>query len=387
MIQKKAICADKIYTPFELWDESCVLVSEGKIVGIKEQKEVDPSEYDIVNFKKSIIVPGFIDIHTHGVVGHDSMETDIKIFNTESKFYAKHGVTSFVPTTMAQSKKDTMLAIKTIREASYLKMAGAKIIGIHLEGPYFNLEKKGAQPGKYIRDADLDELQDFIKASNNFVVIVSLAPEIEKALEAIRFLSGRGITISLGHTNATYEEANRGIDAGATHATHIFNGMRPYHHREPGVVGAVLLDNRVTCEVIADLIHLHPRTIELTYKLKGPDRMILVSDSMGATGLNDGNYQLGGEKVIVKDSVARLENGSLAGSTLTLDKALRNIVNVVGIPFKDALRMITYNPTREISLERNIGSISIGKMADLVVLDESLKVKATFIEGKMVFGD
>lgn len=387
MVQKKAICADKIYTPFELWDESCVLVSEGKIVGIKEQKEVDPSEYDIVNFKKSIIVPGFIDIHTHGVVGHDSMETDIKIFNTESKFYAKHGVTSFVPTTMAQSKKDTMLAIKTIREASYLKMAGAKIIGIHLEGPYFNLEKKGAQPGKYIRDADLDELQDFMKASNNFVVIVSLAPEIEKALEAIRFLSGRGITISLGHTNATYEEANRGIDAGATHATHIFNGMRPYHHREPGVIGAVLLDNRVTCEVIADLIHLHPRTIELTYKLKGPDRMILVSDSMGATGLNDGNYQLGGEKVIVKDSVARLENGSLAGSTLTLDKALRNIVNVVGIPFKDALRMITYNPTREISLERNIGSISIGKMADLVVLDESLKVKATFIEGKMVFGD
>jgi len=387
VIQKKAICADKIYTPFELWDESCVLVSEGKIVGIKEQKEVDPSEYDIVNFKKSIIVPGFIDIHTHGVVGHDSMETDIKIFNTESKFYAKHGVTSFVPTTMAQSKKDTMLAIKTIREASYLKMAGAKIIGIHLEGPYFNLEKKGAQPGKYIRDADLDELQDFMKASNNFVVIVSLAPEIEKALEAIRFLSGRGITISLGHTNATYEEANRGIDAGATHATHIFNGMRPYHHREPGVVGAVLLDNRVTCEVIADLIHLHPRTIELTYKLKGPDRMILVSDSMGATGLNDGNYQLGGEKVIVKDSVARLENGSLAGSTLTLDKALRNIVNVVGIPFKDALRMITYNPTREISLERNIGSISIGKMADLVVLDELLKVKATFIEGKMVFGD
>jgi N-acetylglucosamine-6-phosphate deacetylase len=387
VVQKKAICADKIYTPFELWDESCVLVSEGKIVGIKEQKEVDPSEYDIVNFKKSIIVPGFIDIHTHGVVGHDSMETDIKIFNTESKFYAKHGVTSFVPTTMAQSKKDTMLAIKTIREASYLKMAGAKIIGIHLEGPYFNLEKKGAQPGKYIRDADLDELQDFMKASNNFVVIVSLAPEIEKALEAIRFLSGRGITISLGHTNATYEEANRGIDAGATHATHIFNGMRPYHHREPGVIGAVLLDNRVTCEVIADLIHLHPRTIELTYKLKGPDRMILVSDSMGATGLNDGNYQLGGEKVIVKDSVARLENGSLAGSTLTLDKALRNIVNVVGIPFKDALRMITYNPTREISLERNIGSISIGKMADLVVLDESLKVKATFIEGKMVFGD
>lgn len=387
MIQKKAICADKIYTPFELWDKSCVLVSEGKIVGIKEQKEVDPSEYDIVNFKKSIIVPGFIDIHTHGVVGHDSMETDIKIFNTESKFYAKHGVTSFVPTTMAQSKKDTMLAIKTIREASYLKMAGAKIIGIHLEGPYFNLEKKGAQPGKYIRDADLDELQDFMKASNNFVVIVSLAPEIEKALEAIRFLSGRGITISLGHTNATFEEANRGIDAGATHATHIFNGMRPYHHREPGVIGAVLLDNRVTCEVIADLIHLHPRTIELTYKLKGPDRMILVSDSMGATGLNDGNYQLGGEKVVVKDSVARLENGSLAGSTLTLDKALRNIVNVVGIPFKDALRMITYNPTREISLERNIGSISIGKMADLVVLDESLKVKATFIEGKRVFGD
>jgi len=387
MIQKKAICAEKIYTPFELWDKSCVLIAEGKIIGIKKQEKVDVSKYDMIRFENSMIVPGFIDIHTHGVVGHDSMETDIEIFNEESKFYAKHGVTSFVPTTMTQSKKDTILAIKTIREASYLKMPGAKIVGIHLEGPYFNLEKKGAQPAKYIRDVDLEELQDFIKASNNFVAIVALAPEVKKALEAIRFLSENGITTSLGHTNATYEEANRGIHAGATHATHIFNGMRPYHHREPGVVGAVLLNNGVTCELIADLVHLHPQTIELIYKLKGPDRMVLISDSMGATGLSDGDYSLGGENVVVKDSVARLEDGSLAGSTLTLDKALRNIVTIVGIPFKDALSMITYNPAREISLERNIGSISIGKIADLVVLDESLKVKATFVEGKKVFGD
>lgn len=387
MIQKKAICAEKIYTPFELWDKSCVLIAEGKIIGIKKQEEVDVSEYDMIRFENSMIVPGFIDIHTHGVVGHDSMETDIEIFNKESKFYAKHGITSFVPTTMTQSKKDIILAIETIRKASDLKMNGAKIVGIHLEGPYFNLEKKGAQPAKYIRDVDLEELQDFIKASNNFVVIVALAPEVKKALEAIRFLSENGITSSLGHTNATYEEAIRGINAGAKHATHIFNGMRAYHHREPGVVGAVLLNNRVTCELIADLVHLHPQTIELIYKLKGPDKMVLISDSMGATGLSDGDYSLGGEKVVVKDSVACLEDGSLAGSTLTLDKALRNVVTIVGIPFKDALRMITYNPAREISLERNIGSISIGKIADLVVLDESLKVKATFVEGKKVFGD
>jgi len=387
VIRKKAICAKKIYTPFELWDKSCVLIAEGKIIGIKKQEEVDVSEYDMTRFENSMIVPGFIDIHTHGVVGHDSMETDIEIFNKESKFYAKHGITSFVPTTMAQSKKNTILAIETIRKASDLKMNGAKIVGIHLEGPYFNLEKKGAQSAKYIRDVDLEELQDFIKASNNFVVIVALAPEVKKALEAIKFLSENGITSSLGHTNATYKEAVRGINAGAKHATHIFNGMRAYHHREPGVVGAVLLNNGVTCELIADLVHLHPQTIKLIYKLKGPDKMVLISDSMGATGLGDGDYSLGGEKVVVKDSIARLEDGSLAGSTLTLDKALRNVVTIEGIPFKDALRMITYNPAREISLERNIGSISIGKMADLVVLDELLKVKATFVAGKKVFGD
>lgn len=387
MIRKKAICAKKIYTPFELWDKSCVLIAEGKIIGIKKQEEVDVSEYDMTRFENSMIVPGFIDIHTHGVVGHDSMETDIEIFNKESKFYAKHGITSFVPTTMAQSKKNTIFAIETICKASDLKMNGAKIVGIHLEGPYFNLEKKGAQSAKYIRDVDLEELQDFIKASNNFVVIVALAPEVKKALEAIKFLSENGITSSLGHTNATYKEAVRGINAGAKHATHIFNGMRAYHHREPGVVGAVLLNNGVTCELIADLVHLHPQTIKLIYKLKGPDKMVLISDSMGATGLGDGDYSLGGEKVVVKDSIARLEDGSLAGSTLTLDKALRNVVTIEGIPFKDALRMITYNPAREISLERNIGSISIGKMADLVVLDELLKVKATFVAGKKVFGD
>jgi len=387
VIRKKAICAKKIYTPFELWDKSCVLIAEGKIIGIKKQEEVDVSEYDMTRFENSMIVPGFIDIHTHGVVGHDSMETDIEIFNKESKFYAKHGITSFVPTTMAQSKKNTIFAIETICKASDLKMNGAKIVGIHLEGPYFNLEKKGAQSAKYIRDVDLEELQDFIKASNNFVVIVALAPEVKKALEAIKFLSENGITSSLGHTNATYKEAVRGINAGAKHATHIFNGMRAYHHREPGVVGAVLLNNGVTCELIADLVHLHPQTIKLIYKLKGPDKMVLISDSMGATGLGDGDYSLGGEKVVVKDSIARLEDGSLAGSTLTLDKALRNVVTIEGIPFKDALRMITYNPAREISLERNIGSISIGKMADLVVLDELLKVKATFVAGKKVFGD
>jgi len=217
--------------------------------------------------------------------------------------------------------------------------------------------------------------------------MVTLAPEVNQAIEAIRFLLKKGIAASLGHTNATYKETMRGINAGAKHVAHIFNGMRAYHHREPGVVGAVLLDNRVTCELIADLVHLHPQTIELIYRLKGSEKMVLVSDSMGATGLGDGKYLLGGEKVTVKEAVACLADDSLAGSTLTLDKALKNMVNIVGIPFKDALRMATYNAAREISREKSIGSISKGKMADLVVLDKSLQVIATFVEGEKIFED
>lgn len=385
MNRKKAFCAEKIYTPFETRDESCILVTDGKITGIKKQKEIDASLYEMIFFENSMIVPGFIDIHSHGVMGHDAMEPDIEIFRIESKFYAEHGVTSFIPTTMTQSKSDTLLAIKTIEKAKDLKMNGARICGIHLEGPYFNMEKKGAQPAKYIREVNLQELQEFVQASQDFVVIAALAPEVKGATEAIRYLSEKGITVSLGHTNATYEDAMSGIDAGASQSTHTFNGMRAIHHREPGVVGAVLLDNRVSCELIADMVHLNPHIIEMIYRLKGPEKMILISDSMSATGLCDGNYSLGGEKVIVKDSVACLENGSLAGSTLTLDKALRNMVNIVGIPLKDALRMMTYNSASAISRSAVSGSISTGKLADFVVLDKALRVKATFIGGEKVF--
>jgi len=372
----------RVVTPYDMREDS-VFIQDGKIVGLKAG-QVDESQFDkIIDLEGKYLAPGFIDVHNHGNNGHDAMEGTPEALESMSKFHISNGVTGFLATTMTNSPEDTVRAIQNA--ARYIKGQGqdAKVLGLYLEGPYFSQEKKGAQPAEYITDPNLDELKNFLDLAEGNVKIMSLAPELSQAKEAIAYLKGQGVTVSAGHTNATYAEAMEGIEEGITHATHLFNGMRPFSHREPGVIGALFTDERVACEIICDGIHLHPAAMKTAVKVKGKDKIILVSDAMMATGLEDGTYDLGGQDVFVKDGVARLENGALAGSTLTLNRAVYNMVHLVGVPLTHAVQMATLNPARAIGLDKEKGSIEIGKDADLIAFDEELNISLAMVNGKI----
>lgn len=286
---------------------------------------------------------------------------------------------------MTSSTEDIEKAIKNV--ASYksrqknkyqnLDTSGdipAEVLGLYLEGPYFSAAKKGAQSPEYLKNPDIDELTKFIQLSKGTIKVVALAPELPGAMEAIKYLRNQGITVSAGHTDATFDTARKAFDYGITQVTHVFNGMRGFSHREPGISGAVLIDERVYCEMICDGIHLHPGAMKLVIKTKGKDKILLISDSMMAAGLSDGEYTLGGQKVIVKGQEARLSDGTLAGSTLTLNRAIYNMVHMAGVSLPDAVRMATLNPARVIGIDEQKGSIEIGKDADLVIFDGRLNI-------------
>ena len=374
------IKAKFVYTPHRILVDHGIRIENHRISSLERISNIKERAYYY-----PLIVPGFIDLHTHGIAGYDTMSVKTDDLEAMAKAYLDHGVTSFLPTTVSHIGEKIIEVVDKL--VSYIskekKGAFAKIVGIHLEGPYLSVEKKGAQNPKYIRKIDEEELKKFVERSKGFLKLITLAPEAvkpKKAEEIMRYLRKNGVRISLGHSNATFDEAMKMVDFGATHATHVFNGMRGFNHREPGVVGAVLLDDRVTCEIIADLVHLHPMTLRLIYRLKGPEKIVAISDSISATDLEDGEYELGGLKVMVKDGVARLEDGTLAGSILTLDRALKNLVKVVGIPLIDALKFMTSNPARELGLH-DVGEIRVGNRADLVCLDENLDLLDTFVNG------
>ena len=377
-----------IITPYEIKRGSSLVIEDGKIANIFNEETPAKESYDeIIDVEGKYLSPGFIDLHNHGNFGHDAMEGTDEALDTMADYHIKNGVTSYLATTMTEEPGKIKEAVKNIGE--YVKNGSkdsktkAQVLGIYLEGPYFSMEKKGAQPPQYIKNPDLDEIKDLIKLSQDTIKIIALAPELEGAKESIKYLKEEGITITAGHTNATFDEAKAGIDLGITQATHLYNGMRAYSHREPGVIGAVLTDERVACEMICDGIHLHVGAMDLAIKMKGKDGIILISDAMMATGLKDGKYELGGQDVYVKEGAARLEDGTLAGSTLTLNKAVYNIVHMVNIPLEDAVRMASLNPAKAIGMSKEKGSIEIGKDADLIVFDEDLNISKAMVKGNI----
>ncbi|MCG0274939.1 MAG: N-acetylglucosamine-6-phosphate deacetylase [Thermosediminibacteraceae bacterium] len=376
----------RVVTPYEVLEDHWVLIQDGKIEEIKKGK-IPEGNYDrVVDAQGNYLSPGFIDIHNHGSYGKDFMEATSDALETIAKFHLKNGVTGFLATVLTSPIEEMKKAIKAAADYMGVQRVDkgmAALLGIYVEGPYFSLEKKGAQPAEYIKRPDINELKELLAASGNGVKVVSLAPEVEGAEKAISFLREKGITVAMGHTNATYDEAKRGIDLGITLATHTFNGMRGFDHREPGASGAALTDDRVYCEVICDGIHLHPAVVDLIIRAKGRDKIVLVSDAMMAAGLPDGEYTLGGQKVFVRNGEARLKDGTLAGSTLTLDRAVRYLVKTLGVPVQDAVRMASLNPARLIGLSRKKGSIEVGKDADLVIFDGDLRIKSVVIGGKV----
>ncbi|MDH5701784.1 MAG: N-acetylglucosamine-6-phosphate deacetylase, partial [Candidatus Bathyarchaeota archaeon] len=276
-------------------------------------------------------------------------------------------------------------AVKAVKTAMEKGTDGAEVLGAHLEGPYINLEKHGAHDANYVRLPSIDEFEELWEASNRAVKVVTLAPELEGSEMLIQKLRELGIVASIGHSNATYIQAVDAIKHGVRHATHMFNRMSGFDPREPGVVGAALVHDELTAELICDGIHVHPAAMNLLTRVKGPERVVLVTDAIRAAGMPDGEYALGKQRIIVKDGVSRLESGDFAGSTLTMDRAVRNIMKLVGTPLQTAVKMATINPAAVVNVDENKGSLELNKDADIVIIDDEVNVYLTIVKGKILY--
>ena len=375
----KAIVNARIIKDNSIFDGYTVLFEE-KILRLMEGNALKGMELEeVFDAAGRYLSPGFIDVHIHGCLGNDTMDDNESSLRNISKSIAATGVTAILPTTMTMDFPMIERSINRIRTLMD-DAPGASILGCHLEGPFISEEYKGAQDGKYIRRPDFKTIEGL----SDVIRIVTIAPEEEGAEEFIESCVSQGIVVAIGHTKASYEQAMKAIQKGASHITHIFNAMTPLNHREPGVVGAAM-DSSVVCELIADNVHVNPAVQRILLKVKGVEGIILVTDAMKACLLEDGEYELGGQRVVVKNEVARLPAGNLAGSVLTLDKALRNFTANTGIGLIDAIKTVTENPARVLKVNDRKGSIDIGKDADFALFDDSFNIYATFVKGKKVY--
>ena len=374
-----AIKAKIIFTPLKFLKEAYVIVDKEEIIKISKEKPRGIKE--VYRYDNCFLSPGLVDMHMHGGFGVDVTYSNTKEILDLSKNLPTTGVTSYMPSVTTDSFKQMRKAIRNIVDAAKKLNYGSKILGIHLEGPYLNPIKAGAQPREHIRNPSLEEFKKFYDESGGMLSRITIAPEIKDGIEFIKDVTKEfEVKVSLGHTNATYDQALEAFKAGATIITHLYNGMRSYHHREPGIVGAALTERKVYVEMIADLVHLHPATLMMTMRCKGPSRIMLVTDSISGTALGDGSYRLGSQMIIIRGGVARLRNGTLAGSTLTMIRAVKNIVKI-GEPLRDAIRMSTLTPSKAMGV-KGIGKIAKGYKADFIILNKKLEVVETYINGK-----
>ena len=376
-----------IVTPFQLLEDRIIIIEKGKIIAITDKKEdlALLKNVEIIEAQNKFIVPGYIDIHVHGGGGSDVMDGEYEAIKQVATTHSRFGTTAFLPTTMTMTKDKIIKSLKSIHEARLKGTGTAEILGIHLEGPYINPEKKGAQKEEDIKKVSVEEFLEFNKASGNLIRLVTIAPEMPGAIDFIRWLHQQGIIVSVGHSNATYKQVQEGIQAGLSHVTHIFNAMRGLHHREPGVVGAALSSPKLIVEMIADGIHLHPIVLKMLTQIKESEKLVLITDAMRATGFKEGTYDLGGQEVIVTKGQARLKDGTLAGSVLTMDKAVKNMVTKVGIQLPKAIQMASYNPAKSMGIDDKKGSLELGKDADIVILNKNLETELTIVAGKVVY--
>ena len=382
-----AIYASRILTPQEELLDAVILVEGGRItaIGHRDQVKIPEGAVDYVASGMTV-VPGFVDVHIHGAGGHDVMEATPAALDCITSTVARHGTTSILATTVTAPVDETCKSLEGI--AQYIRShehqenprLAAEILGIHLEGPFISKTRRGVHPSDSITRPSLEILDKFRAASDGLIRILTVAPEVSGALDLIRAAVTNGIVAAIGHTDADYEQARAAIQAGARHAVHFYNAMRPFSHRDPGVIGAVLTEPDVTAEIIADGIHVAGPAIQVLLGTKGFDTVLLASDGTAATGMPDGNFRLGNFEVTVKDGVCRNSEGKLAGSTLTLDRALRYIV-ALGVPLIDALRMATILPARRLGLAGKKGIIAIGADSDLVVLTPDLRVAGVMTRG------
>ncbi|WP_096186755.1 N-acetylglucosamine-6-phosphate deacetylase [Evansella halocellulosilytica] len=365
-----------------------ITVENGQIIRLgrgDDLSELDSVEE--VSFSSPVrIVPGFIDLHIHGAENADVMDGSNEALKTMKHALPKEGTTSFLATTLTQSPEDKIKALQACRsEIDFKEDDGAQIIGVHLEGPFISEKRAGAQPSEHIRKPDVTLFKQFQEASGNQIRVVTLAPE-EDEDGLVTHLRNTGVIPSIGHSDASYKGVVDGIDDGVCHATHLFNGMRGVHHRDPGVAGGALLHDEIKVEMIVDGIHIAPPMVKFAYNHKGADGIILITDSMRAKGLNEGTYKLGGQDVYVDHGQAKLEDGTLAGSILKMNEAVRNMIEFTGCSFEEAVQMASLNPAKQLKISDRKGSLQIGKDADFTIMDEQFNVQQTYVNGKKVFG-
>lgn len=379
----------QIYSEGKIIENGYIKIKDQKIVelGLTDQLK-NEEEYETIElFSQYKAIPGFIDVHIHGVNGADVMDATPEALENMVTALPKEGTTSFLATTMTQEKTEIENAL--INAGNFIgtqsAQGSAEILGIHLEGPFVNKKRAGAQPIEHIIDPSLSLFKKWQDHSKGNIKLVTLAPERPGGLELIRYLKENGVIASIGHTDAAYEEVMTAIDAGANHITHLFNQMRGLHHREPGVAGAALLRNELIAEMIVDGVHVRPEMIELAYRLKRKEGLILITDSMRAKCLKNGQYDLGGQQVNVRDGKAFLDDGTLAGSILKLGEAVKNILTFTGCSLEDAIEMTSVNSAKQLNIYDRKGSIAEGKDADIVILDDQLEVYMTICRGKVAF--
>jgi N-acetylglucosamine-6-phosphate deacetylase len=392
-----AIHASRILTPDDEISDGVIVVEGSRITGLghRDEMRIPQGAVDYVATGMTV-VPGFVDVHIHGAGGHDFMEATPQALDRITAAVARHGTTSLLATTVSAGIDETCRSLAGIaayirahentgnlgEEESATRGLAAEILGVHLEGPFISSPRRGVHPPNALAAPSMESLQKLSDAADGLVKILTIAPELPGAVELIAAAVEAKIVVAIGHTDATYDETRAAIQAGARHAVHFYNAMRPFTHRDPGVVGAILTDPEVTAEVIADMVHVAGPAIQVLMGCKGFDTVLLASDGIAATGMPDGNYRLGNFEVNVKDGVARNSEGKLAGSTLTLDRALRNVV-ALGVPLVSALRMLTVLPARRLGVAGKKGIIAVGADADLVALTPDLRIAGVMTRGRL----
>jgi N-acetylglucosamine-6-phosphate deacetylase len=375
-------------TPLTEISDAGILLRDGVIEAIGPRAAMRlPAGAQELSSTGQTAVPGFVDVHIHGAGGHDVMEGDAKALGTVARTIAQHGTTSFVATTITASPEVTCRSVEGISKYIAAQHATeevrAEALGIHFEGPFISPLRRGVHPAEWIKQPSAELLDKFLLAAAGTARILTLAPEIFGAMPCIDAARKAGVVVALGHTDATYEQARMAIARGARHAVHVYNAMRPFSHRDTGVIGAVLTSPDITAELIADGVHVDEPAMRMLLQAKGAGGVILVSDGTAATGMPDGTYTLGSLQVTVSGGVCRNAEGKLAGSTLTLDRALRNIA-VLGTPLADAVRMLTLNPASLLGIEFKKGVLRAGADADVVLLDDALHVTGVWTRGLAV---
>lgn len=384
-----ALLVRQLLTPLECVEEAALVMEDGTISAVGARDAVSiPASARVIDLGDAILAPGLIDIHIHGGAGHDVMEGSDESLGAIERMMARHGVTSYCPTTVTAPLDQTLRSLEKLgaavqrAESDGHDATRARPLGVHLEGPFLSHARRGVHPPIHLQPVSDELFNQMWDAASGRIRMLTIAPELEGALALIRDVSRRGVCVSIGHSNATLQQARAGIEAGVRHATHTFNAMRRIHHRDPGLLGAVLTDRNVTADIVVDGIHVQPVMVDLFMRAKGVEGAVLITDAISAAGMPDGTYHLGSFEVEVRGDRCE-SHGKLAGSVLTLDRAVRNMMQFAKMSFQDSVRLATLNPARVLGLEHRKGVLRAGADADVVVFSPTGEVRQTIVGGRL----